>query len=94
MVSMMWLRQRFTWWPVHPIGFPVGGNAQFMNPVWFSVFLAWMIKKLVLRFGGASLYKRSQPFFFGLIAGQVLCNGLWLIVDYFTGKVGNHIFGI
>ena len=91
---MLWMRQRYLWWPIHPIGFPIGGNHQFMNPLWFSVFLAWAVKKLVLRFGGAGTYRRSQVFFLGLIAGQVLSNGLWLIIDYFTGKVGNHIFGI
>jgi hypothetical protein len=29
-----------------------------------------------------------------LICGQVSCNGVWLIVDYFTGKVGNSIFNL
>jgi len=91
---MLWMRQRYLWWPIHPIGFPIGGNHQFMNPLWFSVLLAWAVKKLVLRFGGAGVYRRSQGFFLGLIAGQALSNGLWLIIDYFTGKVGNHIFTI
>ncbi|MFH1570233.1 MAG: DUF6785 family protein, partial [Gemmatimonadota bacterium] len=93
MSLMMWARQRLPWWPVHPIGFPVGANS-LMNTVWFSVFLAWLAKRLVLRYGGASLYARSQSFFLGLIAGQVLCNGLWLVIDYFTGKVGNSIFWV
>ena len=94
MTLMMWARQRFAWWPVHPIGFPVGGNAQLMNHIASSIFLAWAIKKIVLRYGGAALYGRSQAFFLGLISGQVLVNGLWLVVDYFTGKVGNTIFWI
>ena len=75
-------------------GFPVGGNAQLMNHIASSIFLAWAIKKIVLRYGGAALYGRSQAFFLGLISGQVLVNGLWLVVDYFTGKVGNTIFWI
>lgn len=93
MGAMMWARQRLPWWPVHPIGFPIGANA-LLNPVWFSVFLAWFIKKLIMRFGGVALYRRSQMFFLGLICGQVSCNGLWLVIDYFTGKVGNDIFWI
>lgn len=93
MVTLMWARQRLPWWPLHPIGFPVGANAM-MNGVWFNVFLAWLIKKLVLRYGGASVYQGSQPFFLGLISGQALCNGIWLVIDYFTGKVGNDIFWI
>ena len=91
MGAMMWGAQRLPWWPVHPIGFPIGGNG-LLNHVWFSVFLAWFLKKLIMRFGGVALYRRSQMFFLGLICGQVSCNGLWLIIDYFTGKVGNKLF--
>ena len=54
--------------------------------------MAWLIKRIVLRYGGASVYKKSQAFFLGLIAGEVLCNGIWLVIDYFTGKVGNVVF--
>jgi len=93
MTAMMWLRQRLPWWPLHPLGFPIGAN-QMMNYVWFNVFLAWFIKRLVLRYGGASAYRHSQRFFLGLIAGQSMCNGSWLVIDYFTGKVGNPIFWI
>ncbi len=93
MALMMWARQKLPWWPVHPIGFPIGANSM-MNSVWFSVFLAWALKKVVLRFGGVSLYRRSQVFFLGMICGQMSCNGIWLVIDYFTGKVGNNIFWI
>ncbi|MSR82561.1 MAG: hypothetical protein EXS58_06490 [Candidatus Latescibacteria bacterium] len=90
---LLWARQRYPWWPLHPLGFPIGAESM-MDYVWFNVFLAWLIKGAVLRYGGAGQYQRSQPFFLGLIAGQVLCNGLWLCIDYFTGKVGNSIFWI
>ena len=91
MVLLTWLRQRFLWWPLHPIGFPVGGNSQFMNPLWFNVFLAWAIKKLILRYGGSVVYKKSQAFFVGLIAGQFLTTGMWLVIDYLTGRMGNTL---
>jgi hypothetical protein len=90
---MMWIRHRFLWWPLHPIGLPIGGNYM-MERVWFNVFLAWLVKRLILRFGGATTYHQSQNFFLGLIVGEALCNGLWLVIDYFTGKLGNVIFVI
>jgi len=34
----------------------------------------------------------SVRFFLGLIMGETLCNGLWVVIDYFTGKTGNIIF--
>ena len=93
MVAMIWARQRLPWWPVHPIGFPIGAS-RILDNVWFSVFIAWFLKKAIMRFGGVALYRRSQMFFLGLICGQVSCNGVWLVIDYFTGKVGNGIFWI
>jgi hypothetical protein len=87
------MRHRLPWWPFHPIGFPIGANSM-MDHVWFSVFLAWVIKRAVMRYGGAGMYRRSQIFFMGLIVGQVLCNGMWLVIDYFTGKIGNRIFWV
>ena len=89
---LMWARQRLPWWPLHPIGFTIGGTG-ILETVSFSVFLAWAFKSLILRFGGARLFQRSQPFFLGLISGHMLCNGMWLVIDYFTGKIGNPIFG-
>ena len=92
MTILMWARHRFSWWLIHPIGFPIGGNFM-MDRVWSSVFIAWTIKVLVLRFGGAPAYRRSQTFFLGMILGEALCSGMWLVIDYFTGQMGNRIFG-
>ena len=91
MVLLTWARQYLLWWPLHPLGFAIGANMM-MNKAWFCVLIAWAIKKLVLRFGGPAKYRGSQYFFMGLILGEALCNGLWLVIDYFTGKVGNQVF--
>jgi len=93
MLLLTWMRQRLLWWPFHPIGFPIGAN-MLMNHIWFSVFIAWGVKVVVLRYGGAAFYRSSQTFFLGLIMGEVLCNGIWVVIDYFTGKMGNIIFAI
>lgn len=47
MLALTWARQRLLWWPLHPLGFPIGAN-MLMNPIWFSVFIAWTIKTVVL----------------------------------------------
>ena len=90
MALMMFARTRFAWWPIHPIGFPIGANLM-TDYVWFSIFLAWTVKVCVLRYGGSSAYQRSLPFFLGLLAGQVACMGMWLVIDYFTGTVGHTV---
>lgn len=91
MLLLMWARHHVLWWPLHPLGFVVAAN-HLMDKIWFSVFIAWAVKRLVLRFGGPVLYAASVRFFLGLIMGESLCNGLWIVIDYFTGQTGNKVF--
>ena len=93
MTLLMFLRQRFLWWPFHPIGFAIG-PIWMMDQMWFTVFLAWIIKSAILKYGGLKLYRTLLPLFLGLILGQFVCNGTWLILDFITGHRGNMIFWI
>ena len=93
MTFLTFMQYRFPWWPLHPIGFPIMTN-WLMEQVWFSVFLAWLIKVTILRYGGATLFVRSRYFFLGLLVGQALTAGLSLTIDYVTGSVGNYVFGV
>jgi len=93
MTLLMVLNQRFVWWPLHPLGFPIA-SLWLTDQLWFSIFIAWAIKSLVLRYGGAELYKRTRFFFLGLILGQYTVSGVWIIIDLFTGKEGNSLFWI
>ena len=93
MALLMVARQYLTWWPLHPLGFAISTNAM-TNYIWFSVFLAWLIKGLVLKYGGPALFQRTRPFFLGLIAGQFSCAGIWLLIDYFTGMTDNNIYWV
>ncbi|MFP6647168.1 MAG: DUF6784 domain-containing protein [Candidatus Latescibacterota bacterium] len=45
----------------------------------------------MLKSGGPGLYAHSRPLFLGLAQGQIVAGGLWLLVDYLTGTVGNRI---
>ena len=90
MALLMIARQRLMWWPFHPLGFAVSAGWT-MRYIWFSIFLAWLIKLVILRYGGVGLYHKIRPFFLGLIAGQFATGGLWLVIDAFTGTVGNVI---
>ena len=90
MTVLTYCRYRFVWWPIHPLGFATG-TFYIMNWVWFSVFLAWLLKSFILKYSGASGYYRARPFFLGIILGHTSVAGLWLIVDYFTGMNGNVV---
>ncbi|MBT3344167.1 MAG: hypothetical protein HOH74_26915 [Gemmatimonadetes bacterium] len=93
MLGLTWIRQRFLWWPLHPIGFPIM-TSWVVDWMWFSIFFAWLIKVIILKYGGADLFTRSRDFFLGLIVGRMFISGGWLVVDYLTGTVSNPIFWI
>ena len=55
--------------------------------------VAWATKSVALQYGGPSLYLATRPFFPGLIPGQILRSGFWLVIDYFTAMQGNQPIG-
>ena len=87
---LMWANHRWYWWPLHPLGFVV--CIGFMTGhIWFSAFVAWLLKAAILNYGGASLFAGLRPFFLGLIMGEATCAGFWLTIDSLTGATGNYL---
>ena len=85
---MSYVKNRFAGFPIHPIGMTLGMTAP-MYHLWFSVFIAWLLKAAILKYGGARVYTQLRPFFLGMVLGGFGSAGFWLIVDYFTGMTGN-----
>ena len=91
MLALLLLRRRFAWWPLHPIGLIVMGT-YVMTYMWFSFFLAWLIKGVLLRYGGPRLYTKAVPLFLGLIIGQFVAAGVWVGIDFLAGVTNNVLF--
>ena len=91
MTGLMLAQHRWVWWPFHPLGFPV---SCVFRTMFFSVFFGWVLKTVTLRYGGLSLFIRMKPFFLGLILGEAVVGGTWVVIDYFTGMQNNHLGGI
>ena len=72
------LSRYFVWWPFHPLGYILGGEWM-LRYLWFSIFLAWFIKWLVLKFGGLKAYRQSIPIFVGITMGDAVMLALWKI---------------
>jgi hypothetical protein len=77
MALLLTLRHLFYWWPLHPIGYICAGLS---GGVWFSVFLGWLIKRAVLKYGGGRMFQDAIPFFVGLLVGHFTIAGIWMIV--------------
>jgi hypothetical protein len=71
---------RLGWWPFVPVGY-VAGTTNLIALAWFSLMIGWIAKILILRFGGAGLFVRMRPLFIGIIFGEALAAGFWLVVN-------------
>lgn len=76
MSVLIFLHSRFLWWPIHFIGFPIA-ESQPLQYWWFAIFLAWLVKGVILKFGGHNVYNKSVPFFLGLILGDIS----WMVME-------------
>jgi len=82
MAVLYFCRLRFPWWPIHPIGLAVNCT-YFTQKMLFSLVIAWSVKVIVLKIGGVNLYRKSQPFFIGILVGYVIAVAVSTILDYF-----------
>jgi len=60
--------------------------------IWGSALVAWLIKRMIVKYGGMNVYKQAKPMFVGLIVGSVSAVFLWNMLDlslsiYATGDV-------
>lgn len=66
------LRAVFTWFPLHPLGYVLAATF-FMKGMWFYAFLAWSIRMLLLRLGGARTIRAGLvPFCIGMFLAAVV----------------------
>jgi hypothetical protein len=70
------MRMNLSWWPFHPVGYAVSGSWS-MDQLWACVLVAWVIKVLLLKYGGARAYRPAVPFFLGLIMGDFVVGSFW-----------------
>jgi hypothetical protein len=83
-VFLQFMRVRFTWWPFHPLAYAVT-SAWEMNLVWMPLFIAWVLKVVILRYSGRTGFQRSIPFFIGLILGQFVVGSILNIYGILMG---------
>ncbi|GIX07038.1 MAG: hypothetical protein KatS3mg115_1441 [Candidatus Poribacteria bacterium] len=84
MTFLIAMRMRFIWWRIHPLGYAMT-TSWAPYTVWFSFFLGWLFKGLILKAGGFRSYRAFRPFFLGVVVGEAIMAGIWVIVGLFTG---------
>ncbi len=85
------LHSRFTWWPFHPVGYALSCT---FTPqwLWCPLFVVWLCKLLILRYGGVRLYRRGIPFAVGLILGDYVVAIAWSLIGLVLGQQTYSVF--
>ena len=78
-IFLIAMRQRFLWWRLHPGGYAIA-NSLDIDRFWFSMFIGFAMKWLLIRYGGVGQYRRARPLFLGLILGEYIVGSVWTII--------------
>lgn len=76
MLALATIRQNVLWWPFHPVGYALAGTLS-MEYMWCPFLIGWLVKSVMLRYGGIAMYRKALPFFLGLILGDYIVPTLW-----------------
>jgi hypothetical protein len=77
--AVMFMRARFYWWPIHPIGLLAISNWH-ADRIWLPFFLGWLIKVSLMKFGSGRLVREARLFFIAFILVESFVGGISTIV--------------
>ena len=83
-MALRGMRGAYLWWPFHPVGYALAVSYA-MDYFWFAFFISWLIKALIVRFGGMKAHNTAIPFFLGLILGDYVMGSIWAIYGPMLG---------
>jgi hypothetical protein len=86
---LLFMRYRFIWWPLHPAGYLMH-LTWIAGVIWCSFLVGWLLKYVILKFGGVLEYHRLRPIFLGVVVGESIIGVIWVIINMFA-RVGYSI---
>ncbi len=81
---VMFLRARFYWWPVHPIGL-LTCSSWHIHRLWFPFFLGWLAKVGIMKLAGGRMLRKGRDFFIGFIIAEAFLDGASAVVRSLSG---------
>jgi|GEM_PF-6380749 len=84
------LRRVWSRCPLHPLGLVVAFSWPIFQ-VWGSLMLGWLLKFLILRYGGLGLYRRLKPLAYGLILGDLAGLAVQALASLVVGGLGGDV---
>ena len=88
--GLAFMRARFHWFPLHPVGLAFQWTIVAII-YWSTLMIVWIVKFLLLRFGGVRAYLAGKPFFYGLGIGYVAAVIVSVAVDLIWFPTAGHL---
>ncbi len=85
------MRGAFVGWPFHPAGYALAVSFA-IDYFWFAMLVSWLVKFIIIRYGGMKLHHKLVPFFLGLILGDFFIGSIWAILGPLMGQRTYRIF--
>jgi hypothetical protein len=82
---LMWVKLSFPNFPLHPAALPLSTGGAIEGD-FAGVFIAWVIKAAVLRWGGQVAYRASLPIALGVITGDAVTHAVIAAVRPLLGR--------
>ncbi len=89
--GLNFMRSQFVAWPFHPAGYALAISFA-MDYFWFAFFVAWLLKFLIIRYGGMRLHNAFVPFFLGLVLGDFFIGSVWAIIGPIIHQQAYKVF--
>jgi len=89
--GLKFMRAASVEWPFHPAGYALAVSYA-MDYFWFAFFISWVIKALIVRYGGMPFHNRAVPFMLGLILGDYVMGSIWAIIGPVLGVPTYRVF--
>jgi len=72
---IMFMRARFHWWPIHPIGL-LACNSYAAQRIWLPFLLGWLTKVCIMKFSTGQRLRAGRFFFIAFIITEVFFSGI------------------
>ncbi len=92
MIGLTYMRISHVWWPWHPVGYALSFSTRTVHWIWFPALLGWVFKVALIKYGGLNLYRRTLPFFLGLILGDFFIGGVFGVAGALVPRPGYCVF--
>ena len=80
---VMFMRARFYWWPIHPIGL-LTFSGWHAHRLWLPFLLGWLAKVSIMKLAGGQMLRSARYFFIALIIVETFVSGVSALVSTVT----------